>query len=167
MSDEKIPQAPPSSAKLRAADLALLEEDARRYVVRDRPATDALWVALLKPRDVILREARVIHQRWGDLDPGAPLGRLEAVLGGPAAIQCIATAVVAKAMMGDTASQAQVFDRIEGRPAQRKLDETEAAESRATMIAGIEGLVREMNRHRPGDNAVDVTPVRDDGPAKP
>jgi hypothetical protein len=185
MADEKLPVAPPSSAKLRAADLALLDEDARRFVVRDRPAADALWVALLKPRDVVLREARLIHARWGELDPGAPLGRLEAALGGPAAIQCIATATVAKAMMGDAVSTAQVFDRIEGRATPRKLDETEAAESRATMIAGIEAVVRSMNAprpgDRPGDGALDVTPTpvedpprlkprsngHDDGPDEP
>jgi hypothetical protein len=158
MADEKLPQAPPSTAKLRAADLALLDEDARRFVVRDRPAADALWGALLKPRDVILREARLIHARWGELDPGASLGRLEAALGGPAAIQCIAVATVAKAMLGDAVSTAQVFDRIEGRATPRKLDETEAAESRATMIQGIEQLVRSMNAHRAGDGALDVTP---------
>jgi hypothetical protein len=170
MADEKLPQAPPSSAKLRAADLALLDEDARRFVVRDRPSTDALWMTLLKPRDVVLREYRLIMARFGELDPGAALGRLEASLGGPAAIQCIAVATVAKAMLGDAAMIQQVADRIEGRPTPRKLDESEAAESRATMIAGIEAVVRSMNAprpgDRPGDGALDVTPTPVEDPPK-
>lgn len=170
MDEPKLPVSPPSTAKLRAQDLALLEEDARRFVVRDRPASDALWLALLKPRDVVLREYRAATIAWaeGAAEPnagfldhaGRPLGQ------GPAAIHCIANAVVAKALLGDMAAAANVMERIEGRPAQRKLDEGEAAESRATMIAGIEAVVRAMNE-RPGDKALDVTPGKANGSAFP
>jgi len=48
------PTSPPSNAKLRAQDLALLREDARRLTVRDRPAADSLWTQLLRPRGAVL-----------------------------------------------------------------------------------------------------------------
>ena len=166
--DEKLPQVPPSTAKLRAADLQLLEEDARRFVVRDRPATDALWVTLLKPSGVVLRDYRALQAAWAEgapeanaglLDPfGRPVGQ-----GGPA-ILAWATATVAKAMLGDPAAGAQIADRIEGRPAARKMDDLEAAESRATIVAGLEAMVRMMNA-KPGDGALDVTPKPANGAA--
>jgi hypothetical protein len=158
----ELPVPPPSTAKLRAADLQLLEEDARRFVVRDRPATDALWLTLLKPSGVVLRDYRALLTAWADGAPEANAGLLDPmgrpVGQGAPAIQAWATATVAKAMLGDLAAGQQIADRIEGRPAQRKLDETEAAESRAVMISGIEALVRSMNAHKPGDGALDVTP---------
>jgi hypothetical protein len=150
---------------MRAADLALLEEDARRLTVRDRPAADALWTQLLRPRGAVLRDYRALLRQWAQSEPeGAP--EPFAGLGdGQPAILAVAVATVAKAMLGDPVSTAQVLDRIEGRPMGRKPDDGEAAESRATMVAGIEAVVRAMNT-QPGDKALDITPRSDDD-AKP
>jgi len=163
VSDQNLPVSPPSSAKLRAQDLELLQEDARRFVVRDRPATDALWLALMKPRDVVLREYQEALQRNAQIGQGAsmmrdPYGR---PLGeGPPAIQAFATALVAKAILGDSASQGLLMERIEGRTTPRKMSEDEAAESRANMIAGIEAVVREMNAVKRTGTIIDVTPEK-------
>lgn len=165
---DPIPELPPEAAKLRAQDLALLEEDARRFLVRDRPASDALMLALQKPRDRILREYAhtLARQRSIVLDEAEgrtdPFGR---ELGGPAALVAIAEAVVAQAILGDLGAAKIVFNRIEGVPAHRKGDLDEAQLQRAETLRDIEDIVRHMN-HRPGDGARDITHEAN-GHAKP
>jgi hypothetical protein len=148
---------------MRAADLALLAEDARRLTVRDRPAADVLWTRLLQPRGRVLREYRELLRTWTLSEADATPGAFAAVLDGAAVIDAIAVATCAKAMLGDTVCIAQIFDRIEGTPAKRKLDEQEAGQARTTMISAIEAAVRAMNA-RPGDAAkvIDVTPPAKD-----
>jgi hypothetical protein len=168
MPDRKIPTIPTSTAKARAADLRNLTEDARRYTIRDRPAQDALWGVLMRPRDTILRDYRAALATWAASDPagsGGDMGLLEAVTGGPSGIEALATAQVAKAILGDATAAQAVMDRIEGKAMGRKPDDGEAADARATMVAGIEAVVRAMNT-QPGDKAIDVTP-QEDGDAKP
>ena len=162
MSDDhepELPQAAPSTARARAADLALLAEDARRLTVRDRPAADVLWTRLLQPRGRVLREYRELLRTWALSEADATPGAFVALLDGASALDAIAVATVAKAMLGDPVATAQVFDRIEGKPTPRKLDDQEQAQSRAAMQASVEAAVRAMNR-RPGDGAqvIDVSP---------
>jgi hypothetical protein len=172
MAEPPIPTSVPSTAKARALDLALLEEDARRYLTRDRPATDALWKALLRPRDAVLREWHYQLGRAKQIAEGLDAGLVDplgATLGsGPAAIEAVATATVARAMLGDQTCAQEIYMRIEGAPSKRKMDESEAGQARAEMIQGIEAIVRQMNR-RPGDAALDVTPTPEPpaAPAQP
>lgn len=165
MSDN-LPIPPSSTAKSRAADLALLAEDVRRFTVREKPATDSLWLALLKPRDTVLREYREALAAWAIVNPDAPQGfqdHLGRPLGqGPSAIEALANTVVAKAILGDMDAVGKVHDRIEGRPGQRKLDDGEHAD-RATMVEALEDMVRDMNdraNERAAGKAVDVTPPK-------
>ena len=171
MTDEKLPEKPSKTAKLRAADLALLEEDARRLTVRERPAQDVLWTQLLKPRGAVLRAYRELLRAWTLSDADASPGAFAGLLDGEAAITAIATATVAKAMLGDPAMIQAVYDRIEGRPGQRRDDDTDQGAARRQAIDAVERAVRAMNR-RPGDGAqvIDVEPSKitqtDDGPPK-
>jgi hypothetical protein len=150
--EPKLPSKPPEAAKLRAADLELLSEDARRLTVRDRPAADVLWTRLLQPKGRVLREYRELLRTWSLSDADATPGAFAALLDGTAAIDAVAVATVAKAMLGDPVMIAQVFDRIEGKPTPRKLDDQEQGQARVQMVAAVEAAVRRMNA-RPGDNA--------------
>ena len=152
MTDEpKVPEKAPSSARLRADDLALLAEDARRLAVRDRPAADVLWTRLLQPRGRILREYRELLRTWALSETDVP-GAFAELLDGTAAIDAVAVAHIAKAMLGDAVLISQLWDRIEGRAGQRKMDDGEQGQARAAMVATVEAAVRAMNR-RPGDEA--------------
>src|SRR5262245_1794112 len=124
MADESLPQSPPTSAKARAQDLALLREDARRYLVRERPSTDALWNALLQPRGAVLRAYRELLVQWARTDPESSQEANMAILDGEPAITGVATTLVAKALLGDQAAAHEIFTRIEGTPRQAKLDES-------------------------------------------
>jgi len=163
MTDENLPQAPPSTAKLRAADLALLEEDARRLTTRERPAQDALWAQLLKPRGAVLRAYRELLRAWTLSDADTTPGAFAGLLDGEAAITAVATATVAKAMLGDPTMIQTIYDRIEGRTGQRRDDEADQGGARREAIAAVERAVRAMQR-RPGDGAqvIDVTPPAKD-----
>jgi hypothetical protein len=171
--DPPLPAPAPSTAKMRADNLRLLSEDARRYLVAERPATDALMSVLLKPRDVVLREYVAGLDRFRGMIAGAPgseslqdhLGR---PLGqGPAAIEALATAMVAKGFLGDMGAAALIADRIEGRVGPRKLADGEEGANRGEMAAKMEELVEMMYarvERRPGDDAKDIT-VKPNGAA--
>lgn len=161
-----------SAADLRLADLDLIQADARHALTRERPGTDAIWSALLKPRRTILRRYRealaMLEERDEDMADqirGADgrqlvgaLGRLTQPEPDMPAILGIGEALVAKALMGDSASLGMLLDRIEGRPGVRK-DENDPEEltHRRDILEAIEGTVRRM-QERPGDKARDVTP---------
>lgn len=169
---DDVPQAPSSSAKARARDLALLEEDARRYLVRDRPISDALMRQLLKPRNEVLRAyaetQRVFREMILAPDGSLNLEGLRDPYGrslgeGAPMIEAIAAAAVVKASLGDQQAFSIIADRVEGRATPRKLNEGEEGASRGELAAAIEQLVIEMNAQatrRPGDDAkvIDVKP---------
>lgn len=155
---EQLPSAPPSLAKAKAQDLALLEEDARRFLTRERPGTDALQIVLRRPRDAILREyvevtaaveRAALRAREAQQDPSLPAGLGE---GGPSGYLAVANTMVAKAILGDTGAAETIMTRIEGSPGKRKGDSDEEFERRAEMMQSLEAIVREMNR-RTGDEA--------------
>lgn len=155
---DPTPTAPPALAKAKAQDVALLEEDARRFLTRERPATDALAIVLQRPRDAILREYVEVgaaverasqRARQAQQDPTLPDGLGE---GGPSGYLALANTLVAKAILGDTAAAEHVMTRIEGSAGKRKGDTEESFERRSEMLASLEAMVRAMNA-RPGDDA--------------
>ena len=144
------PQSPGQLAVAKAQDVALLEEDARRFLVRERPATDAIVLALLKPRNVILRRYRetLAAMDQAALGPALaftdPTGRVFEGDGVSAAV-ALGETIVAKAILGDTAAAQLVVDRIEGKAGQRKGDDDGAYEKRAEMMKNLEDAVRLLN----------------------
>ena len=154
---DKLPVPPPSSAKLKAQDLELLREDARRFLTRDRPAQDALWTQLLRPRGAVLTDYRQLLRDWSLSEKDDP-SALASFLGGEPAITAVATAMVAKAMLGDSPSQQMILERIEGRPGPRKLDDDDRSVARQQMVEGIEAVVRAMNTQPTTVKVIDVTP---------
>lgn len=165
MANDPLPVAPTSAAKQRADNLRLLNEDARRYLVAERPATDALLAVLLKPRDVVLREYAAGLDRFRNLMANPGTESLQDHLGrplgeGPAAIEAMAYAMAAKGLLGDMQAASLIMDRIEGRPGQRKALDGEEGMNRGEIAAAIEDLVTAMNERanrRPGDSAKDIT----------
>lgn len=165
---------PKTAAELRLADVDLLAMDAKQALTRERPGTDAIWAALMKPRRAILRRYRetlaAVEERDRDLADQlrdadgrqlvGPLGRLLQPDPDMPALLAVGEALVAKAMLGDSASIAMLLDRIEGRPGVRR-DEADPEEltHRQDILAAIETTVRHLNE-RPGDAAKDVTPPR-------
>lgn len=153
---DNIPTLPPAAAKARAQDVELLEQDVRRALTADRPASDALWSALLKPRDVVLREYVASITRVGGTETapvmlelmtpdGRPMGE------GPSALHAMANTLVAKAILGDQQSAHLVMTRIEGVPAKRKGDE-DSDKERAGLLADVMDLVERMY-DRTGEHA--------------
>lgn len=168
-----------TAAQLRQAELEILELDARQALTRDQPATDAIWLALLKPRSVILRRYREMLRRMEDDDPGAaqelrgadgltllgPLGSLVKPDPDVSALVAIGETLVAKAIMGDNAAAQMLLERIEGKPGNRKNDvDPEQIERSQEILQAIEQTVRTMSE-RPGDKAKDVTPPKANGHA--
>jgi len=139
----------------------LLREDARRLTVRDRPAADSLWTQLLRPRGAVLREYRELLRQWAMSEQDAP-GAFASIMDGEPLVHAVAVAACAKAALGDASMIQMIYNRIEGTPRPAAVDEREAGETRATMVAAIEAAVRAMNA-RPGDNAQ----VIEQPPAKP
>lgn len=164
---------------IRTQDLDTLEVDARRALIRDRPGTDAIWLALLKPRNRVLRRwrealdqmtpraaAAIQEPNTPLLGPDGnalvgPLGQLiEPVDDGPPGLISVGDAIVAKAMLGDMTAAEMILNRIEGRVGSRKDDEdADAVNRRGEIIIAIEETVRKL-QEQPGDHAVDVTPPK-------
>lgn len=168
---DPTPVAPPSLAKAKAQDIALLEEDARRFLTRERPGTDALAIVLQRPRDAILREyvqltaafeRAHLAARAAAEDPTLALGLGE---GGPSGYLAVANTMVAKAILGDVGAAETIMTRIEGSPGKRKGDTDEEFERRAEMVQSLEAVVRELNR-RQGDDAK-VIELKPNGHDKP
>lgn len=171
--------APPTAAQLRQAEIELLEVDARQALVREQPATDAIWLALLKPRRAILRRYKAMLRQMEEDDPegaetlrGAdglallgPLGQLVRPEADVSALVAIGETLVAKAIMGDNTATAMLLERIEGKPGNRRNDiDPEQVERSQEILEAIETTVRKMNE-RPGDKAKDVTPTKANGHA--
>ena len=168
----------PTTARL--ADLQALELDAGRMIVRDRPGSDALFIALLKPRNFILRryrealeamepdEAETLRRASVGLLSAAggalvgPLGRLmDPADDGPPALISVAEAAVAKAILGDSAMIEGIWNRIEGRVGTRKEDvDADMVNRRGEMILAIETTLKAL-QEKPGDTAtvVEAKPV--------
>jgi hypothetical protein len=171
--------APTTAAQLRQAEIELLEIDAKQALVRDQPATDAIWLALLKPRSAILRRYREMLRQMEEDDPdvartlrGAdglallgPLGQLVRPDPDISALVAIGETLVAKAILGDNASTAMLLERIEGKPGSRKNDiDPEQLERSQEILHAIETTAR-MFSEKPGDKAKDVTPGKANGHA--
>ena len=163
MPDE--PKTAPELANLRAGDLALLETDAKRFLARERPAQDALLAVITKPRDAIVRDWHFALTRARLIAEGVNAGLLDppglTLADQPSGLMAVATAVAAKAMLGDLAAAQLIFDRIEGRTGQRRGDEdADAHAQRMEVLQSLEAVVRAMNargERRPGDGAKDIT----------
>jgi len=168
-----------SPLTIRQAELEALEIDARRFAIRDRPGSDALWISLQKPRNRILRRWRealdqMTPRAAEQLQQGAagllgadgnaligPLGTLiEPADDGPPALISVADAMVAQAILGNGAVAEAIMNRIEGRVGVRKDDaDAEQVNRRGEMILAVEETVR-LLQERPGDKAQDITPAK-------
>jgi hypothetical protein len=168
-----------TAAQLRQAEIELLEIDAKQALTRDQPATDAIWLALLKPRSTILRRYREMLRQMEEDDPDAaqslrgadglallgPLGQLVRPDPDVSALVAIGETLVAKAIMGDNTSTAMLLERIEGKPGSRKNDiDPEQIERSQEILQAVEMTVRAFSE-RPGDKAKDVTPSKANGHA--
>jgi len=166
-----------SAAQARLLDVEVLEIDAKQALMRDQPATDVIWLALMKPRLTILRRYREMLRRVEEEDPDAGqqlmgadgralLGSLGALVRPEldvSALVAIGETLVAKAILGDSASTAMLLERIEGKPGARRNDvDPEQLERRQEILETIETTVRRMSE-RPGDRARDVTPAKPNG----
>lgn len=139
--------------------LAALAADKRRFLVAHHPIKDALHLALQQPAGVLLQRyagvMRTFQEAQGAAapsdDPGERSAGTAAELDDRPAIIAYTETLVAKAILGDTASQALVSDRIEGKPGLRKADldaETAAQRERVRDVIGV--LVEQMVERRAG-----------------
>lgn len=112
---------PTERPKIDATDERLKEltRNHVRFLEKMSPATDALWLALLKRGQDVLADVDAFER----LDRVNRLG-LKEVVDTPElpAIMLIAERQVANAIRGDNAAAAAIADRIEGRPGLRSGD---------------------------------------------
>lgn len=112
---------PKERARIDATDARLKElaRDHTRFLEKMSPATDALWLALLKRGQDVLADIDAFER----LDRANRLG-LKEVVDTPEipAILLIAERQVANAIRGDNAAAAAIADRIEGKPGLRSGD---------------------------------------------
>jgi hypothetical protein len=115
--------------------------------IRYRPLRRALWRALLLPARYVLWLYR--QQLQAGLDPRtlAAIGRgafeADDCAGRQRAMDAMAIALVARAVLGDARAAARLFDRIEGRPGPRRPDR-----SSDPPPMDLEPIVRLLNERR-------------------
>ena len=148
---EKLPELPAAEASA----LRLAASDHRALMSMRHPAKVALWLALMRDAHEVIERAASGWKPVGQGEDPETVPESERRDPVPAII-ALGEAMLAKALMGDTAAQSQILDRIEGKVGQRAGDVDPAVEaSRETVAATIEAVVRGFTNAKLG-NAVDV-----------
>lgn len=164
---------PTERPKIDATDERLKEltRDHKRFLEKMNPATDALWLALLRRSQDVLADVAAFER----LDRVNRLG-LKEVVDTPEkpAIVLIAERQVANAMRGDNAAIQAIAERIEGKPGLRAGDnDPDDPEQVRRRRAVVEDVVRTLTDQRLRDkiaaaedaHVVDVTPVKESSEA--
>lgn len=112
---------PTERPKIDATDARLreLQREHIRFLEKMSPATDALWLALLKRSQDVLLDVELFDRYQIALRSGSKVPVEAPEL---PAILLIAERQVANAIRGDNAAAAAIADRIEGRPGLRSGD---------------------------------------------
>jgi hypothetical protein len=152
----------PDSTDVRLKQLALSHD---RFLSAHKPFTDAVALALMRPTNEVLHSAEQVR-RFAAAQAGDDVGSY--VIPTRPSIVSITEALVAKAILGDTAAITQIAERVEGKAGLRQGDDGEEAPEQRKQAAMIsERLIRAMvgdrlSQKTPGDDAkavvVDVTP---------
>lgn len=157
------PARPPGATAQMAslsAELAALSADHRRFLTARHPLTAAIWLALQKNADDVIRtqadlvqlrqEAAAPSDEPGERDPSASQAARPAIL-------VLGEALVAQALLGNSQAINQIAERIEGKVGTRRGEEDPGtAQRRADLQAVMEGIVGGLTRaaaERPGDDA--------------
>jgi hypothetical protein len=154
---------PETGLQARILDVELLETDAKQALTREQPAADALWTALLRPRNEVLAQYRQTLDEMARASVAPDMAHIDPITGqrrdpGPVALLALTNSLVAKSLLGDIAATNIIFERIEGRVAQRTdVVEKDEVERKTQILDVIEETIRAL-QYRPGDKAKDVTP---------
>lgn len=145
-------------AKIDATDerLKALQRDRKKFLDRNNPFSEALWLALLKDASTVLYDSEMMRRYQQSISTGE---RRTGVVDAPhrPSIVVLAEQLVAQGLRGDASAISQISDRIEGKTGLRRDDvDPEDPQRQRQSREIVEGIVRAMT-HARRENAIDVT----------
>jgi hypothetical protein len=155
---EGFQKLPTEKPKIDATDdrLKQLKRDHLKFLEKNNPFTDALWLALLRDASSVLYDSEMTRRYMQSIATGE---RRPGVVDAPhrPSIVVLAEQLVAQGLRGDAAAIEKIAERVEGKTGLRRDDiDPEDPKRQRQSREIVEGVVRAMTEARQA-TAIDVT----------